>query len=426
MQMGHSVASFDSASTGVLVASDRHLHEPTISCPHCHEDIRLTESLAAPLLKSKELEFSRKEAALRDRESNVDRAVSERLVSERKKLAEEEQKRARLALGAELEGKQRALDELNQLLRTRDAKLAEAQAAQAELVRKQRELDDKSRELELTIEKRVTASVGEIQSRAKQEAVDEVKLKVLEKDQLIHSMQRQIEELRRKSEQGSQQLQGDVQELELASILSTRFATDTITRVARGEFGGDVMQQVLGTTGSVCGSILWESKRTKNWDHKWLAKLRQDQRAARADFAVIVSQVLPKEIAHFDQIDGVYVVSPQCVVPVAALLRKALLELAIARQSSEASETKAALVYQYLTGPRFRQRMQAMVEAFTAMQEDLTAERKAIQKQWAKRETQLDRMMCSTVGMYGDLQGIAGRSIQEIEGMDLHALPSSA
>lgn len=369
--------------------------DPTIDCPHCHAEIRLTESLAAPLL-----------------------AV------ERKKLADEEHKKARLALGTELESKQRALDDLHQVLRARDAKLAEAQAAQAELVRKQRELDDKARELELTIEKRVTASVGAIQMKAKQEAVDEVKLKVLEKDQLIHSMQRQIEELRRKSEQGSQQLQGDVQEVELASILSGRFATDTIARVARGEFGGDVLQQVLSSAGAVCGSILWESKRTKNWSDAWLAKLRQDQRAAKADFAVIVSQVLPKDVAHFDQVEGVYVVSPQCIVPVAAMLRKALLELALARQSSAASETKAALVYQYLTGPRFRQRLQAMVEAFTMMQEDLNTEKKAIQKQWAKREIQLDRMMHSTVGMYGDLQGIAGKSVQEIEALELLTMQS--
>ena len=157
---------------------------------------------------------------------------------------------------------------------------------------------------------------------------------------------------------------------------------------------------------------------------RWLAKLRQDQRAAKADIAVIVSQVLPKEVTNFDLIDGVYVVSPQCIAPVAALLRKTLLELAIARQSSEGRETKASLIYQYLTGPQFRQRIQAIVEAFTSMDNDLTAEKKAIQKQWAKREAQLERMMHSTVGMYGDLQGIAGKSLEEVEGLSLEDLAS--
>src|SRR6185369_11630211 len=125
----------------------------------------------------------------------------------------------------------------------------------------------------------------------------------------------------------------------------------------------------------------------------WLPKLRQDQRAAKAEIAVIVSQVLPRGVTHFDLVDGVYVVSPGCLVPVAMMLRSALLDLAVARQASQGRETKASLVYQYLIGPRFRQRVEAIVEAFTSMQDDLAAERKALQKQWAKRETQLERLM---------------------------------
>lgn len=415
-----------SLSQRTISARDAQAGDPTLTCPHCQHEIRLTESLAAPLLKSKELEFKQRETELRDREVSLERVLTERLALERKKLADEEQKKARLAFGTELEAKQRELSALEDVLKARDAKLAEAQAAQAEIVRKQRELDDQKRELELTIERRVTESVSVIQFKAKQEAVEEMKLKVLEKDHVILTMQRQIEELRRKSEQGSQQLQGDVQEIELEAILSSRFVQDTVARVPRGEFGGDVVHHVLSPAGTMCGTILWESKRTKNWSDAWLAKLRQDQRTAKADFAVIVSQALPKDVAHFDHIDGVYIVSPQCVAPVATLLRRALLELSIARQSAEGRETKAAMVYEYLTGPRFRQRMQAIVEAFTAMSEDLHEEKKAIQKRWAKRETQLERIMNSTVGMYGDLQGIAGKGVQEIEELDVLALKTGA
>lgn len=400
--------------------------DPTINCPQCQAEIRLTESLAAPLLRAREQEFKRIEGELRERETSLARQrdlleqeVTARLAAERRKVAEEEQRKARLALGTELESKQRELAELSDLLKLREAKLAEAQHAQAEVVRKQRELEEKEREMDLTIEKRVSANVSLIQQKARQEAEDQLKLKVAEKDQLIQSMQRQIEDLRRKSEQGSQQLQGDAMEAELYQVLTERFDRDTIARVQKGEFGGDVLHQVLSPSGVVCGTILWESKRTKNWSEGWLPKLRQDQRAAKAEIAVIVSQVLPKGVTHFDLVDGVYVVSPQCVVPVAAVLRKELLELAIARQSSEGRETKAGMVYQYLIGPRFRQRVQAIVEAFTAMQEDLAAEKKALQKQWAKRETQLERLMSSTVGMYGDLQGIAGRSLEEIEGLSI-------
>jgi hypothetical protein len=403
--------------------------EPIIHCPHCQAEIKLTESLAAPFLKGKEQEFKRLEGELRQKEASLqkqrdglEQEVSSRLAAERRKVADEEQRKARLAIGSELELKQRELDELGVLLKSRDAKLAESQQAHASVLRKQRELEEREREIDLTIEKRVSENVSQIRQKAKQDAEDLLKSKVTEKDQLILSMQRQIDDLRRKSEQGSQQLQGDAMEAELHQLLSERFQDDTLARVQRGEFGGDVVHQVLSPSGFMCGTILWESKRTKTWSEAWLAKLRQDQRAAKADIAVIVSTALPKGVANFDLLEGVYVVSPQCIIPVATLLRKALLELAIARQSSEGRETKAGLVYEYLIGPRFRQRVQAIVEAFTCMQDDLNAEKKALQKQWAKRETQLERLMSSTVGMYGDLQGIAGRSLEEIEGLNLLSL----
>jgi hypothetical protein len=195
---------------------------------------------------------------------------------------------------------------------------------------------------------------------------------------------------------------------------------DTITRVPKGEFGGDVLHRVvMNQTGAVCGTILWESKRTKTWSDGWLAKLRQDQRAAKADIAVIVSQAMPKGVKQFELIDGVYVVSPQCVRPVAEMLRGLLVEVAGVRLAAEGRETKAAVVYQYMTGARFKQHMQAIVEAFTTMQEDLGAEKRVVMKQWAKREMQIERVIRSTAGLYGDLQGIAGTSLVEVEGLGL-------
>jgi hypothetical protein len=163
-------------------------------------------------------------------------------------------------------------------------------------------------------------------------------------------------------------------------------------------------------------------KRTRNWSDAWLPKLREDQRAAKAEIAILVSSVLPKGVETFDVIDGVWVAHPRCVLPVSAILRNTLLQVALARQVSAGQQSKTELVYQYLTGPRFRQRVEAIVEAFSAMKEDLDKERKAIMKQWAKREEQIERVMGGTVGMYGDLQGIAGKSLQEIEGLELRAL----
>jgi len=410
--------------------------EPTITCPQCKNEIKLTESLAAPLLESVKREYeqrlSQKDANMTQREqalaeraqslervkATLDQQVAQKLQQERVRIAAEEQQRAKLALGNDLDQKTNEISSLQEVLKQRDIKLAEAQKAQAELIRKQRELDDAKRELDLTVEKRVQADLTAERDKARKEAEEELKLKVMEKDQTITAMQKQIEDLRRRAEQGSQQLQGEVQEMELEALLTAKFPRDTIQPVPKGEFGGDVLHRVIGPLNQVCGTILWECKRTKSWSDGWLPKLREDQRAAKAEIAVIISQALPKEVETFGLIDGVWIADPKVALPLALSLRQTLIEVASARQASEGQQTKMEMVYSYLTGPRFRQRVQAIVEAFSSMKEDLDREKKAIIRQWAKREEQIDRVMQATVGMYGDLQGIAGKTLQEIEGLE--------
>lgn len=421
--------------------------EPMITCPQCKTEIRLTESLAAPLIEAtrkqfeqqlsqKDDEIAGREQAVRSKEkllleekrtleTQVADQVAEQLKTERVRVAEEESKKAKLANAVELNAKARELEELQEILKVRDEKLAEAQKAQAELIKKQRELDDAKRELELTVETRVQEGLTEVRSQAKREAEEGLKLKVAEKDQTIASMQQKIEELKQRAEQGSQQLQGEVQELEVENLLRAKFPFDTIEPVPKGEFGGDALHRVVSPGGLMCGTILWEAKRTKNWNAAWLVKLREDQRSAKAEISVLVSQTLPDGITTFDVIDGVWITHPRCLLSVATILRHSLLQVSSARLISEGQQTKAEMVYQYLTGPRFRHRVEAIVEAFSTMQDDLDKERKAIMKQWAKRQEQIERVMESTVGMYGDLQGIAGKSIQEIEGLSMLALPEA-
>jgi len=418
--------------------------EPTITCPKCKTEIKLTESLAAPLIEStrqqfeqqlaqKDSDIAQREQAIRGKEKQlaetknkldeqVASQVEAQLKKDRARIATEEARKAKLAVSTDLEEKTRELVDLQEVLKIRDEKLAEAQKAQAELIRKQRELDDAKRELDLTVEKRVQEGLTATREQAKKEAEEALKLKVAEKDQTIAAMQKKIEELKHRAEQGSQQLQGEVQELELEDLLRSKFPFDSIEPVAKGEFGGDVVQRVIGTNGQHSGTILWESKRTKNWSDAWLPKLRKDQRTAKAEIAVIISQALPKDVETFETIDGVWVTHPRAALPVAAILRQSLIEVALARQANEGQQTKTEMVYQYLTGPRFRQRVEAIVEAFSTMQADLDKERKVIMKQWAKRDEQINRVMQATVGMYGDLQGIAGKTLQEIEGLDLQLL----
>ncbi|MCK5556580.1 MAG: DUF2130 domain-containing protein, partial [Alphaproteobacteria bacterium] len=197
---------------------------------------------------------------------------------------------------------------------------------------------------------------------------------------------------------------------------------DVIEPVAKGEFGADVLQRVVSPAGLLCGTILWESKRTKNWTDGWLPKLREDQRSAKAEISVLISQALPKTIDTFGQIDGVWVSAPKYAMPLVIALRQTLIEVTNSKQSQEGQQTKMELVYDYLTGSRFRHRVEAIVEKFSDMQADLDREKKSMTRLWAKRESQIQGVIESTVGMYGDLQGIAGQALQEIEGLEVPLL----
>ena len=247
--------------------------EPTITCPNCKTEIKLTGSLAAPLIAStrqqfekqlaqKDSDVAQREQAMRDKEKalaeekrklddQVAKQVASQLKTECARVAAEEAKKAKAAAATELEGKARELADLQDVLKAQDAKLAEAQKAQADLIKKQRELDDAKRELELTIEKRVQDGLTEVRTQAKREAEDGMKLRVAEKDQAIASMQKKIEELKQKAEQGSQQLQGEVLELELEHLLRSKFPFDLIEPVPKGEFGGDALHRINSPSGWV-------------------------------------------------------------------------------------------------------------------------------------------------------------------------------
>ena len=381
--------------------------EPTITCPNCRTQIPLTELLAAPiiqategrykaLLDEKTREIAARETGLKEREATlakekaaIDTQVAEKLGAERKRIAAEEAANAKRLLAADFEQKAKELAELQIVLKQRDEKLAEAQKAQAEMMRKERALDDARREMDLTIETKVQESLAAVREKAKLEAEDALKLRIAEREEQIAGMQRQIEDLKRKAEQGSQQLQGEVQEIELEATLKARFPHDVIEPVAKGEFGGDILQRVVGPGGQPCGTILWESKRTKNWSPGWLTKLRDDQHKAGADVALILSNALPNGVHNFDHVEGIWVTETRCAMPVALALRLSLIEIASARQASEGQQTKAEMMYRYLTGPRFRHRIEAIVERFSEMKDDLDRERKAMTRLWAKREAQI-------------------------------------
>ena len=293
--------------------------EPTIVCPKCNNEIRLTESLAAPLiaatrqqferqLSEKDADIARREQGVRERERQVlegRRALDHQVATqveaqlklERTRVVAEESRKAKLANSAEMEARVRELAELQEVLKAREEKLAQAQQAEAGLIKKQRELDDARRELELNVERRIEHGLAEVRSKALRDAEDALKQKVLEKDETILSMQRTIEELKHKADRGSQQLQGEVQELELEALLRAKFPFDNIEPVPKGEFGGDIVQSVKSPGGQFSGSILWETKRAKDWSLQWIPKLKEDMRACGAAVGILVTMpgALPKD-----------------------------------------------------------------------------------------------------------------------------------
>lgn len=409
--------------------------EPTITCPNCRQEIKLTESLAAPLIEAtkrqleqriaqQEAQVSEREASVReqqaalakDRES-IDEQVASKLKAERAAIAAAEAQKARAALADELDRAKEEKAAVLALLSDRDAKLAESRKTELELRRDRQKLQEEKEQFELEKQRAIDAERATIRATAQKDADEQSRLKLAEKDKTITDLQVKLQDALRKAEQGSQQLQGEVLELELESLLRQRFPRDTIEPVPKGEHGGDLLHVVCGPTGQPCGRILWESKRTKNWSDGWLAKLRGDQRAAKAELAIIVSQALPKEVETFDLVEDVWVVAPKALVPLAVALRNHLIAVACERQSGQGQQTKMEMIYQYLTGSRFRQRVQAILEKYTEMRKDLDKERSTMNRLWAKREEQIRCVIESTAGMYGDLQGIAGQTLPEIEGL---------
>jgi hypothetical protein len=227
-------------------------------------------------------------------------------------------------------------------------------------------------------------------------------------------------ELRRRMEQGSQQAQGEALELTLEAELAFRFPTDRVEPIANGAYGADILHTIIMADGRNCGSITWETKNAQSWNSKWLEKLRTDVISSKSEFGVLVSTALPEGVKYFDQIDGMYVCSLSVWFAVATMLRQQIINLAFARASAEGRDQKMDVVYRYLTGPEFRERVNAIIQTFVGMQDQLSQEKRALMKHWSRREKQIQTVLNGLSGMYGDLQGIIGTaSLPEIETLEI-------
>ena len=253
-----------------------------------------------------------------------------------------------------------------------------------------------------------------------EEELESLRLKQRELEKQRDDAKHVAEDLRRRMAQGSQQTQGEVLELILERELANRFGSDRIEPISKGVFGADAVQYVLSPDGRPCGSITWETKNAQNWNPRWLEKLRTDMIANKSEFGVLVSTVLPAGVNHFGLVDGLWVCDLTVWPILASTLRQQLLALTFARLSAQGRDTKMEILYRYLTGPEFRERVNAILRTFVGMQEQLEREKRALIKQWGAREKQIETVIDGLSGMYGDLQGIIGSaSLPEISTLKL-------
>ncbi len=364
--------------------------------------------------EEQELELRKRQRELEEREKKIQEEVRQKFDEQKSRLTEQIKKQAEETLALELRDLKNQVDE-------KSNKLKQAQEQELELRKRQRELEEREQAAKLELERKLDDERKNMLAEISKQYDEKQRLKDAEKDKQIADMLRQIEDLKRKAEQGSQQAQGEVLEIELENLLRKNFRYDDIQPVPKGIRGADVIQHVKTQLGHACGTILWESKRTKSWSDAWLQKLKDDQREVKANIAVIVSTVLPKDVAHITNIDGIWIADFSSAIGLAMALRNGMIEVARAHVSMEGRNEKMEMVYNYLAGQTFRQRIEAVVESFNNMQDDLDAEKRAMEKIWAKRQQQIERIVKNTTRFYGDLQGIIGAALPPIARLELPA-----
>ena len=362
---------------------------PSVTCPKCSHKFALDQALnrEIELHLRTELndEFERKAAELR------------------KQLTKEASEKA-----------ERASTELQVKLETQTRELKEARDRERALLRAKSELQQQAEKAQLEAERRLANERDNIRKSAQEQVLEEHRLKDAEKNKQLDDMRRQIEDLKRKAEQGSQKLQGDAQEVELEKVLRERFPRDQIETVKSGARGADIVQKVISDSGQLCGTILWESKTVRSFSDKWIDKLIEDKQAAKADVAVIVTDALPEHVVHMGSMRGVLIATFRLAACLAETLRVNMSLLGQTRIALAGQDDQKSRIFQYFASPAFYERMAAIADAFQQMQADLAREKAAMNRAWAKREKQIETIICSTAKFTGELQALYGQSLPDL------------
>lgn len=358
----------------------------TIKCPKCGEQIEISEALKIQI-------------------QDESRGEIEKVL------------RKELETKASLE-----TQELKKIIEEKEAKISNFRGEELKLREEKRKLEEKEKDLELETQRRIDEGKKKVEEETARRFSEEHRLKDLEKDKKMSDMDKQIEELKRTSQQNSMQTQGEVGELDLEETLIKLFPTDKISEVKKGELGGDVRQMVTTQRGTECGLILWERKRTKTWDEKWISKLKEDIGRDKAHLGAIITEALPKDFKkQIGEKSGIWITTTSFIEPLAQLLRKAVYDVAKEKAIKLNKQSKAEEVYDFVTSHEFNHQVERMIMIYQEMNEQISKERAVAERQWKLREMQVNRLITGVSGIYGSIQGIAGPALPQIKSLELES-----
>lgn len=410
-----------------------------ITCPKCAHHFPLSESIARQTIERYESEFDAVFSAHRkELEASIEKEAERKMTkqfSEQIALLQESLEDAKLAENnaknlitkAQIDAKAKAHIEfelekqvLVEEMLEKDNKITEFRAQESELRKQKRALEEQQANMDTDLQRKLEVERTKMIDQISASETARFSMIEAEYKKKIEDALRVNEDLTRKLNQGSQQLQGEVLELELEHVLSTSFLHDQIDEVKKGHNGADILHTVRTVQGIVCGKIIWEAKRAENWSDKWVHKLKDDQQEASADIAVLVTTVMPKGVDDvIVRMGDVWVVSPHVIKPVAEMLRVVLLEANKLKMVNTGRNEKMELLYNYLSSTQFSQKIRTMLDAFESMRTDLEAEKRAMQKIWSKRQTQIERVTTSMTGVVGELQGIAHEALPQLDNLEM-------
>ena len=413
----------------------------TIKCPNCHTEIDVNEILYHQLedeLKQKniaeqkklrdEVEVKRKEykkafdglkaqeEAIKEQQEKFDEELKkatqlqlkiekQKLQKELKKELEEEQSESIALLKKELDEKSNQVKELNK--------------SKAEIEKLKREKEEIASKVQAEAEIALTKRLQEEKQLIQKTADEQNELKFRQKEEQLKQLQEQLQIAQRKAEQGSMQLQGEVQELAIEEYLADKYPFDVIEEIKKGARGADCIQTVHTREVQNCGKIYYESKRTKDFQKSWIEKFKTDMRDKGVDVGVLVTQVLPSGLDRMGLYEGIWICTFEEFKGLSSVLRESVIKLSLTKKGEENKTDKMSLLYTYLTSAEFSMQIEAIVEGFSTMQEDLDKEKRAMARIWKQREKQIDKVLENTIGMYGSIKGIAGNAISNVQALEL-------